>query len=428
MNNDRTAPNVSSGANKQELIAFLDKEIENIQAEITRPGWTNWAIIAGVATVIWLMYSEIEGGKFDIKNVLVLILGFSLSYPFISSALRLISHSPLTPYLADNRYYYYKKERSSLSNFLSLVFFISGWVITKYLDNGSTQIHELFSYIFHGAWIFIFSVAFIASLTNFLASSDSGLSPSSGQKVLLAGVTIFNLFGIGATIRYLQPLVIVQKSISIYDIRVSSLVVAMYILIRLLARTPEKTPILEQLIRINRDISLDRIEPETAKKQIDLAMNGLQSADILQKHIDGYLSIMQQFEKEALQVRQKIDVRRNLHNAEKELSEENKIISESLEKDISTHMIRLEKLLNEDLYKSLVSLGFQSAFLLNSARISSSYSKNRLDLISMITDIQKGVESRYIEIEKLRELDGTAIVKKDSRTLRFIDQLLKKVI
>ncbi|MFT3890795.1 MAG: hypothetical protein QM730_04105 [Anaerolineales bacterium] len=81
LNNQPIEQNVPD---KKALLDFLGKEIDHIQAEFTRPGWTNWAIIGGIATVAWLMYSEIELGKFDVIRILTLWLIFSLVFPFIS--------------------------------------------------------------------------------------------------------------------------------------------------------------------------------------------------------------------------------------------------------------------------------------------------------------------------------------------------------
>lgn len=100
-------PIEQSAPDKKALLEFLGKEIDHIQAEFARPGWTNWAIIGGIATTAWLLYSEIELGSFDVNRILTLWLIFSLVFPFISMVfLRFLIKLPFTPYLANDRFYY----------------------------------------------------------------------------------------------------------------------------------------------------------------------------------------------------------------------------------------------------------------------------------------------------------------------------------
>src|ERR1035437_6337033 len=43
---------------RSELVAALDSEIENIEDENKRPGWSSWALQGGIATFIWLALAD----------------------------------------------------------------------------------------------------------------------------------------------------------------------------------------------------------------------------------------------------------------------------------------------------------------------------------------------------------------------------------
>jgi len=58
----------------------LDFEIKRIDSEISRPGWTSWAILGGIASAAWLLSLEIEKFGFNSANVLALILALNIVY------------------------------------------------------------------------------------------------------------------------------------------------------------------------------------------------------------------------------------------------------------------------------------------------------------------------------------------------------------
>jgi hypothetical protein len=59
---------------KSRFLDYLDTEIEQVQDEMSRPGWTRWAILGGLATISWLILQEWEKGLINYDYVSALWL------------------------------------------------------------------------------------------------------------------------------------------------------------------------------------------------------------------------------------------------------------------------------------------------------------------------------------------------------------------
>ena len=58
----------------EKFLDFLDDEIENVQQEIKKSGWTIWALIGGLASLVWLFLDELGKNDFNFNNILILLL------------------------------------------------------------------------------------------------------------------------------------------------------------------------------------------------------------------------------------------------------------------------------------------------------------------------------------------------------------------
>src|SRR3990170_7126651 len=64
----------------QRLAELLDFEIQRIQAESARPGWSRWALLGALATSAWLALGEVESGQVDLPKALLVALVVHLLY------------------------------------------------------------------------------------------------------------------------------------------------------------------------------------------------------------------------------------------------------------------------------------------------------------------------------------------------------------
>jgi len=70
---------------KENFIDYIDHEIDYLQKDIQRPGWTQWALVGSLAGLSWLILTELQNivifPKINISFSLIII---SLLYEFSS--------------------------------------------------------------------------------------------------------------------------------------------------------------------------------------------------------------------------------------------------------------------------------------------------------------------------------------------------------
>src|SRR5687768_1148215 len=75
------------------LLELIDFEINRIDAEESRPGWTRWALFASVASAFWLLTIELENNAFSWKGALFVFLGLWIAYDTFKEIQLLVSGS-----------------------------------------------------------------------------------------------------------------------------------------------------------------------------------------------------------------------------------------------------------------------------------------------------------------------------------------------
>ena len=61
-----------------DFINYLDQEISSYRSDLTRPGWTTWALVGAIAAASWLLLEQAEKSGFAFRNVLFVLLVVSL--------------------------------------------------------------------------------------------------------------------------------------------------------------------------------------------------------------------------------------------------------------------------------------------------------------------------------------------------------------
>src|SRR5260370_28272671 len=74
-----------------DMVKLLEFEIGHIRTEQSKPGWTKWALMGGLATTLWLLTLELEQKKIRGRHVIFLFLLLSLSYDSVKLVSSVIS-------------------------------------------------------------------------------------------------------------------------------------------------------------------------------------------------------------------------------------------------------------------------------------------------------------------------------------------------
>jgi len=267
------------------VMGLLDSEIAHLRSEHQRPGWTRWALIGGIASVIWLILSEIEQGLFETSSTMILFLVLSLLF---HSALALLRLAKATHPL-----------QSSGMRF-QLTHSIFGQEQALFLLE---SLHSLsivvISYLFRGlvAWPFTVTVCIIHGFESFMYLLGVLFSylpaipvrtPKGGRFGTAIGLIEFGANSIPAS-SYLSAIVLSARGIQVADIRLAGLFLALVYLLRILLRAGAEVPLLESFVAVRRQLALSQITVGDAIQQIDIALYGLQVADVWQKDIQDLL-------------------------------------------------------------------------------------------------------------------------------------------
>jgi hypothetical protein len=266
-----------------QIQEFIYKEIQQINEKAKKPGWTNWAVISAIAAAFWLLSGELESGKFIIRNIhinLVLLLLFFDIFSHIRAVL--LSNKDDNQKL---RYFTFRSWKSNiyLNCIYSYLYYFILIVLIIRLPLSIPFIPTLVAIVY--ASLCLLAVSFLLVLT----IKETPLSFSSSSR---------NYYILGLNI--VLPLVpftyiLVQNNWSLMqvsqsDIRIASLVLVIFFLIKILI--PEKTDdyLLDGLVNLKRSHFLGYIDDDVARHQLELLLLGHKVSDFIQPLIYDILS------------------------------------------------------------------------------------------------------------------------------------------
>lgn len=336
---------------KHELVLHvLDKEIDGILYSQKRQGWTTWAILGSIAATIWLLLDVLEkkylsGGEIDIKAVFILFLVFSVTIHWLELFVYTISPPQINSKNMPHRFLITNISIGAsrvqllvmIANHIGLIliaiyFPISGWW------------PKIILLSYYGIFAFIMTLLFLMSFFKlpllFPTSRPSGFA-------ILPHIFLLSLLFWSAISYYLA--IISSKSISMFEYRTSILLVVISYLVALLSHGIRKTPILDSLIDIRRDLAFNRIDIDTAIQQSDIAVSGMQVSDVLQEEVRDLLQLIDKINIELAESlkRSKSIESILLKDSNTELLEDQKTILKTMDLAELQHSENIKKLVAE---------------------------------------------------------------------------------
>lgn len=272
---------------REEFINFLDSEISSLRSEIQRPGWTTWAILGSIAALVWLLLSEIHTGEYSPKNVAGLIFIIWLFCFFCMSITSLINTDrPLhktkerfaSKYLASTR-------RLGLILLTGLQIFFIFVAMDFSPDVGELATIMAFLVISGGIIAFVFVIAIIFTNTPmpFNTREDTITKTSYVLSVIISAIPLWF---------YIKFLLISPGTANIFDVRFAVLIAAISFLLLVLMFKPAGSLTLDSLIAIKREFFLGRLDLDTARRQVDIALTGLDASQAFEEYVSKLLSLL----------------------------------------------------------------------------------------------------------------------------------------
>lgn len=291
---------------RREFIAYLDSETDNLRSEIQRPGWTNWALLGSIATFLWLLLSQIEDVTFSPKHVCGILLVLTLIALFIL-LLSVVLYSP--DKTTRKRFYsneLFNKNKSTIS--LLILSFFFGIFAAYYLKEDIATFVTILTYIVFSLLVFeIIGVLVITKQGLHVAKHPRGWKIGKRFNIILSIILLVLIW------QYISLLTQLDSRITVSEIRISLLIGGIYFLTFLYFRTSGGSMILDSLIATRRDFYLGHLDLNTAIRQADIALTGLQLADVLEEDVNKLLALYRECSTEAQKASYYLEEARKLY-------------------------------------------------------------------------------------------------------------------
>lgn len=332
----------TSSEDRSQLLNLLNEEILRINQEETRPGWTIWALIAGLATCFWLLMNQFEAHTNSWPLIQTMLIGLTL---LGFSVKMTISHlNGIFSKSSSDRIITIKE---ILSNSRLTLLISAAWVVLMlcltYQETGLTY-HWIrtVSLVFLGIHSFSIIIALILSIA---LSNNSFLhfrkDPATGKlekpkysrfAVIFSAIQLI-LVSVAAYSRVFD--MIQSERFEISEFKISFLIISMLVIIFFIASVGSKSSLGESLIDLRRDLILEKLPVEQIRKQMDLALKGKKIDDYFNNEISHVLNSSQSFNKELFLTSEKI----NLYITK--TTENNKFIEETLKESIIQQLMSM---------------------------------------------------------------------------------------
>lgn len=268
---------------KSDLLRLIDAELDHIKTDLQRPGWSTWALLAALGTVLWVFSNEAISHRLDVYKLVFLfvVISFIIDSGFVLARFLqvLLSHKK-----TESRFTYSQELGSSIGTGFAIVshcLFIM--LLTWFIKIKLVKWYIFVNYIFYGyigISFFIFYVVF--SRFKIPLARTSGFDWKSD--IIVCSFVTFNILGsVSVFGSYILEFTLLEYRAT------GLLIVASYIIFSLLS-TKGKPSLENSLLRVRRDLAMNRISFEEAVQRLDIALVGLKVREVLQDDLEGILA------------------------------------------------------------------------------------------------------------------------------------------
>lgn len=312
---------------KETFINYLNNEIDQIREDIKMPGWTNWAVLAALASAGWFIIQEIEKNIFNLEQIYLLFIILSMAYTVLREL-----YDFFKPNQSNKKIRYFTVDILFREKRLTIVInIIQACLLIFLLTHFSTQVGEIPYYLslFHYGLI-LFSPALVIIIENLIKKFTStnfyvpdmqnynipvGVSFSSKKKnkmvmnlstipsIALLIFVSYLLANYSLLYFHLHGLTITPSAFS--SLKIAILVFSIFLLLRLLIYSEQTSPTLKELVDIRRDLMFGNIELEMGRKLAEISISGLNKSAIFQREITNCVMTLQGIDTELNKAAQK---------------------------------------------------------------------------------------------------------------------------
>ncbi len=352
--------------NTATFLTYINQEITNLKREIEQPGWTEWAVLGSLAAIIWLFLDLVEGINNWAQVYLVLLI-LLIAQHVITIAISLIQYEQIGE--SGNIRFRTAKNYLRMSRVGLLILAIRCIVpilLTFRFAPAVSNLTNILVVILFGLFLLPVIVIFVFSYLE--TPLPINIFPKKGNIILINGLMLFaSIYPLVQYIRFARSSFL---GITIVDIKLSLIILAVFSLINLLFQKPISGLIIKSLENIRRDVVFENISIEDAKKQTEIAILGGRIADVFEKDISKILDYLGVLNARIFRIGSNIDKLIEQFNKYGEnLSDDEMEIQSSIMREMIIGL-RDSLISSDDLKKAYDVFHRKTNFLLNFAGIS----------------------------------------------------------
>jgi hypothetical protein len=272
------------------VLEGLDAEISRLVEEQRAPGWTNWAVLAGVGTLLWAI-AGLEHVRYT-RSLLLLVVAMSLTVDLLLHLRNWLSPSEQGPArfvstksVAPQRLFFVTYMLRSAALVWAVL-----WISDDWYDVAVVAV--IWAYGWNGLVLGLFPL-----ISSWI---DNPLPVGSIDTSKMASPTV----AVGATLhKWSVDLALIVGTLAfgsaalsawragayaVDDLRFAGAIVAIVFLAgKIVSDVPNAT--VNALIAIRRDLAFNFIDASTAINQADIALWGKRFSDVVQKEVSAFL-------------------------------------------------------------------------------------------------------------------------------------------
>lgn len=343
---------------KESFISYLNNEIDQIREDIKMPGWTNWAILAALASIVWLIILEIEKNVFNFDQIFLLYIILSLTY-FIFRDI----YDFAKPNQANRKIRFLTTDVLLRENkFAFIINIAQASLVVILLIHFSTQVGTFTYYLslfFYGMMFFSPILLFLIDKsvksfthTNFYIPDSldypiSFSSPSLQKKFtilmsILNPSLFINIIILYASIKYsllyFNLFGITINPATFSSLKIAILTFSIFLLIKVWIHNEQISPTLKELVEIRRDLMFGNINTDMAKKLAEISISGLNKSAIIQREIGNCILTLQGIDTELNKATQKNQIASAQYQTNNENPESQQVLWETIRDATLVHL------------------------------------------------------------------------------------------
>ena len=281
---------------RESLLSLLDSEIEGLQSEHSRSGWSLWAILASIVGVLWLLTEQLRGTPFDSTNVAKIFVGGVV--------------------LADVSYWLYKRltlipEGQGESRFYWGYSAFSGRWLQLIVDFFRSILLIVLAYNLPLGWSFLipFTIAYAVDallrlgglLIPYIAPHFTVI-PTPPKTIVgrigFDGVWFLRVAPLAVSLFFIARACPAPIGEAISDYRIGGLLVVAAILLDMLITVLAPSSKLQSLNDIRRKFVFNRINLNEAILQTEIALGGMRAVDALRDSFAGIIFLIDKMDEQ----------------------------------------------------------------------------------------------------------------------------------